>query len=657
MNSKSTLGLLVVLVALLVYWPGLDGELIFDDRANLEPLRLWLAGDISWQQVVFGNESGPLGRPLSMAAFLANVSLTGDSIWWLKFGNLALHLLTGGALYALFSRLAPRDRQLRQCAYWVPGIVAALWLLHPFMIGTVLYVVQRMAILSALFMIAAMLAYVHGRTKIEQGRSTSGTLWLFLGVPALTSLAALSKENGLLAPLLCGVLEWAYFVPRKGGSRPRQVRLFFFAFIMVPILAALAILVLKPEFYFSGYANRPFGPFERVLTQSRILFDYIGNIVLPNGTNFSLLKDDYKVSTGLFSPPTTSLAILAWLIIVALAVKTRRAIPGFSAGVGIFLVGHLMESTVFPLLLYFEHRNYLPAIGILWSAAAVIAWIYPRLAEGMDKPKTILGGSLLLLFVALTAATYARSTVWQSAEQLALQSLQNSRDSRHVRMELARIALAKSVPDIQSARSHAQHLTTLDRSSSRMIGHLMQLVIDCQHSQVANPETIGRAFAFKPDTIEADLFHSIDVLTNISSRTECENLPPDVLAHYLSGLADISGQPASSKLIWRLRFNSANLFYQSGNLLSAHEQAEIAWRAGSDTSVGMMLVGLKINLGRFDTASALLENLKKKIPESDRQGQKLINTYESALDQNLLDNFRPDPKIWLDTQSGPATEQ
>ena len=650
MNLKFLSSVLVILIAILAYWPGLGGELILDDRANLEPLRLWLAGEISWQQVVFGNGSGPLGRPLSMASFLANVSLTGDSVWWLKFGNLALHLLTGGVLYAFLSRLALRDPQLRQYAYWVPGVAAALWLLHPFMVGTVLYVVQRMAILSALFMIATMLAYLHGRTRIEQGRTTSGTLWLFLGVPILTALAALSKENGLLAPLLCGVLEWAYFTPRTGASRPRQVRLFLAGFVAVPLLAALALLVLKPEFYFAGYANRPFGPIERILTQSRILFDYLGSIVLPNGTNFSLLKDDYKVSTGLFSPPTTGLAILAWLMILALAIKVRRAVPGFSAGVGIFVVGHLMESTIFPLLLYFEHRNYLPAIGVVWSAAAVIAWLYPRIASVMDNPREILGGALILLFVALTAATYARSTVWQSAERLALQSLQSSGDSRHVRMELARIALAKPVPDVQAARTHARHLTTLERSSTRLIGHLMQLVVDCQHSQVADPKTVGKAFAITPDTMEADLFHAIDVLTNVTSRLECKNLRPEALASYLADLADTSSLPENYKLIWRIRFNSSKLFYQSGNLPSAHEQAAQAWRASNDNSVGMMLVGLEINRRQFDSASALLKELKVLIPTSDRKGQHLIDTYEAAINQRLLEDFRPGPSTLLNLE-------
>jgi len=187
-----------------------------------------------------------------------------------------------------------------------------------------------------------------------------------------------------------------------------------------------------------------------------------------------------------------------------------------------------------------------------------------------------------------------------------------------------------------------------------MIGHLMQLVIECQHSQAADPETVRKAFAITPDTIEADLFHAIDVLANTTSRAKCENLPTEALARHLADLADTSSLPESSKLIWRIRFNSAKLYYQSGNLPSAREQAAQAWRAGNDNPVGIMLVGLEINLGRFDSASDLLEEVKALIPESDRQGQKLINAYEAAINQRLLEDFRPGPNTWLNLPPQPG---
>src|SRR6056297_1935648 len=96
---------LIALAAIISYWPGLTGPLLFDDGANLEPVRRWLQGELSWFQIVFGNESGPLGRPISMASFLVNARLADGTIWGLKFGNLLIHLVTGGLIYVFFQRV------------------------------------------------------------------------------------------------------------------------------------------------------------------------------------------------------------------------------------------------------------------------------------------------------------------------------------------------------------------------------------------------------------------------------------------------------------------------------------------------------------------------------------------------------------------------
>ena len=655
---KKLIPVLALLATVAIYFPGLGGELVFDDRANLAPVFSWHAGETSWQQVVFENGAGPLGRPLSMASFLANAALTGDSPLGMKAGNLLLHLATGMLLLLLLRGLAARDRRLNNHESWLPLVLTAAWLLHPLMVGTVLYVVQRMAILSALFIIATMLAYLHGRTRIEQGRTTSGTLWLFLGVPTLVALAAFSKENGLLAPLLCGVIEWAYFAPRQGAFRPRQVRLFLVAFVAMPVLAALAILALKPELYFAGYANRSFGPADRLLTQSRVLFDYAGKTFLPAGPNFSIFRDDYSLSSDLFSPPTTAFAILGWMLLVGAAMKLRRSIPGFSAGIGIFLVGHLMESSIFPLLIYFEHRNYLPAIGLLWATAALLAAAAPRVSRYMDHPKPVLFGGIAAILIVLAGATYSRSHVWSSNEKLVRQSLRAYPDSRHARMEIQRIELAKMFPNFGEVRAHSEHLTALEKTSTQAIGLVGLIRLDCILEQRADPDRIEALFQLAPEAFEADLYRSLEMLANTVNRVSCENMTPPKLAKGLIRLVENSELPDHVSLVWRTRFLAARLFYEAESPEKALEQAEHAFEASDrDPAVGMMIVGLRINLGRIKYASDLLEKLKALIPESDSQGQQLIDAYEAAINQSLLEDFRPSPNTWLNLQPEADNEQ
>lgn len=655
-NTARQWGLLTALLLLtaLVYWPGLGGGLLFDDRANLEPLRLWQAGDIGWRQVVLDNNSGPLGRPVAMLSLLLNVAISGDGVWGLKLGNLLLHLLTGVVLWMLLLRLATRDccmavsmevgmadSKVRH-SLWLALAVTAVWLLHPLLVSTVLYVVQRMAMLSALFMLLAMLAYVHGRQQVNNGHIRSGMLWLFVVVPLLTALATFSKENGLLAPYLCLVLEWVYFIPASGEHRPLAVRWFIGLAAGLALLAAMLVLLLAPELVFSGYANRPFTVMQRLLTEGRVLFDYIGNILLPSGPHLSLFRDDYVISTDLLTPITTLFAWLGWLLLIGLAVAGRRRIPGFTAGIGIFLVGHAMESGLFPLLIYFEHRNYLPAIGILWALAALLLTGWRRLAAHIDNPRLLVGIGLSALLAVLALATHARARIWHSSELMLEQSLRYYPDSRHLRMELASVEMNKPFPDVAAAKRHIKHLLTLERTSTQFIGGVDLLMLDCQTRQQTTETDVVRAFSIQPDTIEADVLHAVEVLANTIQNQACANLPPTRLADGLVQVLDQSALPPDGLTIWRLRFLAAKLYAADSNLVSAFKQAEQAWPAsGADLPVGMLLANLQINLGLYDRAEKLLDEIDQRMAETDQEGQKLLSDYRQELNKRFAESIFP----------------
>jgi len=630
----------LLMLATMVYLPGLDGNLLFDDRANLEPLQHWQKGEIDWQQVVLGNDSGPLGRPLAMLTLVINVAISGDSVWGLKLGNLLLHLSCAVVLFLLLRRLAGRDRIISAYGMWPALAVTAVWLLHPLMVGTVLYVVQRMALLSALFVLLALLAYVHGRDQLNLGKSISGNLWLFAGVPLLTMLAAFSKENGLLAPLLCLVLEWVYFIPKHGLQRPVMAKVFSGLVVGGAIMAAVLVLLLAPELVFGGYINRDFTALERLLTQGRVLFDYVGSILLPYGPKLSMFRDDYTISTGLFTPISTLFAWLSWSVLIVLAIAWRKTVPGFTAGIGIFVGGHAMESSILPLLIYFEHRNYLPAIGILWAMAALLMTGWHKLESRMDNPRMVAAIGVSALLLVLSLATHGRARIWQSSEIMLEQSLRYYPDSRHLRMELASVEMNKPFPDVAAARRHIEHLLTLKRSSSRYIGAIEMLILECETQQQTSDEAIARAFAIQPETIEADVLIAVEGLGNVVQSQPCHNLPPTRLANGLVAMLDQSNLPSGTMTVWRLRFLAAKLFAADGFYSSALKQAELAW-AGSDGDlpVGMMLASTQINLGLYDRAEKLLDEIAERMSTTDEEGQKLLSEYREALNRHFADSI------------------
>lgn len=644
---KPLLALLAVAAAtVFVYLPGLQGSFLLDDSANLAPVWAWLEGQASWQGVLVGNESGPLGRPISMVSFMLTGALWGESATAFKAVNLGLHIGVGFFIYLALSILFKRDRVLGRHSAWFALTVAAVWMLHPLYSSTVLYVVQRMAILSALFVACGLWAYLRGRVAVEEGRLRTGGTWLLLGVPLFTALAALSKETGLLLPLLCGVLEWTHFTPQQGRKRATSVRWFLGLFIVAPVMLGSLFLLTNPDYFLAGYDNRPFSFVERLLTQSRVLWDYIGSLLLPVGEHFSIYRDDYPISTGLFSPISTALAILGWLVALPAALALRKTIPGLTAGLGIFLVGHSMESGIFPLLIYFEHRNYLPGLGIFMALFSVLAWAGQAVSARMDRPGSVFGGALAGVLLALAFATYARSLAWQSPTYLLEQSIRQYPDSRFARMELAAHIMNQGpLADFQAAADHYRHLQGLERVSTRMIGHLGEIMVTCFARGETVPGNLRAAFSSNPETLQADLLKAIQELALLLQSRDCIGVSAADYADELVALADRTHLPQNWRNVWRLRFEAAKLYASEDRDRKALEQARIAWQTGeAELPVAMFMAALRIRLGEFGAARRILDQIAPLIPEDDHTGQALLQDYRRAIQEGSRTSIlSPDP--------------
>jgi hypothetical protein len=624
---------LVAALTALLYLPGLPGEFIFDDTHNFQNLERWSANQIGWHTVVLNHQAGPLGRPLTMATFLANTAVSGVDPFAFKATNLILHLGIGLLVFAVARRLSGRDPRLAQQAELVALGTATVWLLHPIMVGTVLYAVQRMAMLAALFMLLAILTYLRGRELLEGGEPRRGAIWIFVGVPLFTVLGALSKENALLAPLICAVIELTLFKPASGKQRQKAARVFLVVGAALPVAIALGIMIVNPAFYFDGFANRPFTPIERLMTQSRVLFDYVGQLLLPRGQAMSLFRDDYVVSAGPLSPWTTLASLVGWGVIVSIALAARNRLPLFTAGIGIFLVGHAMESSIFPLLIYFEHRNYFPSLGLFLAIAAAIAWGWQYLSTRIARPKFWPAISLAALGAVLAVATFARAATWASNEVLLNQQLQHHPNSRSIRMELAQIEMNRNPPAVAAAQTHYRHLSNLDRPSTRLIGTLGLAASNCYSGRDVDSIAIEHAFSETPDAIEADVIEAIESVAHIVRAQGCEGLTAQQYARTLVDFAESLQQSHQLSRIWRIRFHAARLFRSANHPEMAIEQAKAAWADNPDElPIGLLVAQLHAELGNLRFAQEILKKVGPQISETDRIGQRALTELQQTIE-------------------------
>jgi hypothetical protein len=417
-----------ILVCLLVYLPGLDGEFMFDDHWNLLQNPAVQIDELSPGALVEAagsGSAGPLKRPISMLSFALDYYVYGFDAYFFKLTNLIVHLICGILVYAVVQRLLRNEANARLIA----AVVSALWLVHPINLSSVLYVVQRMTLLASFFMLAGLLCYLVGRERLE--RDDGGKVLMVVALCVFTPLAALCKEIGLLLPLWFLLVEYTLY-QSKTPATARFGERYFLVAVYVPAALLGAYLLINPDFILGAYHWRPFTIGERLMTEARVLWMYAGLVAVPGLARLGLFHDDFVLSSGLFTPPTTVFAIIGWVGLVALVLWYRRDWPLVCFGVLFFLSGHMLESSVIALDIAFEHRNYLPQLGLTLAAVFLLFQV-----PGIRGRWGVF--LFLLVFLWFSALTLLRADNWSSPEQLSVAQLQHHPRSPRANYQVGRM--------------------------------------------------------------------------------------------------------------------------------------------------------------------------------------------------------------------------
>jgi hypothetical protein len=325
------------------------------------------------------------------------------------------------------------------------------------------------------------------------------------------------------------------------------------------------------------------------------------------------------------------LALAAWVLVLGFAWRLRRRLPGFALGVGIFLVGHALESSVFPLLLYFEHRNYLPAIGAIWALLSLASFAVEQLHQRMDQPARIFTAGGVALILVLALATTARAGVWQTQRSLLAQGLQYHPDSRWLRMALIRQAMEMQPQDIAEARQHAQHLMASSDPSTRRLGAVLKLIMECDFEGSAPPEVVAAAFQGKPDPVEPDLLVAFESLSEGVMQRPCRDFSTAQMGAQLAGMLDRTALPPSDRSIWRLRLKAAKLYAAAGEGDEALRQARLAYNDLTDAPVPMFIAALLLQRGDTIGAAVMVDEAERKMRSDDVNGQQLLQRYRAEI--------------------------
>jgi len=355
----------------------------------------------------------------------------------------------------------------------IAALVAASWMLLPINLTAVLYVVQRMESIANLFVLIGLTGYVIGRRHMLEKSPTHGRLkktsrlfrWtpyrgfylctISITVPA--AIGIMAKETAIMLPLYALLIEWAMFrfltpvryddtafdtgidkivltahpsnikqgndhslvrpsSPKFSVSRDwRVISLFSLVFLLPLVIGLIWLLpgLLNP----ASWETRDFTLATRLMSEARIVSDYVLWTLLPNFEALSFYHDDFSVSTGLLTPWTTLGSLIFLASLAGLMLWLRHRLPLASLGIALFFACHLLTGTIIPLELIYEHRNYFASFGLMLT-------VVPLLATGRSTAfalcRYVLLGGLMLCWSILTAiSSYAWGSPLRLAEDLA----------------------------------------------------------------------------------------------------------------------------------------------------------------------------------------------------------------------------------------------
>jgi protein O-mannosyl-transferase len=540
-----------------VYWPGLSGGYLFDDYPNIVDNTGVQPHDASLSTLVAAALSSPSSefkRPLASLSFAANYLATGLDPYWMKLTNLVIHLLNGWLIFLLAGTLlrsAPMpDRDVR--ASIVASLIAAGWMLLPINLTGVLYVVQRMESMANLFVLLGLLGYVAGRRRMLGLTTTpagstdaskkgwvsadiSGLLLCIASITIPTMLGLLAKETAVMLPLYAGLIEWVVFrLTTSAGTRDRRLLSVFLTVLIVPMVLGLAWLL--PQVASPGYwSTRDFTLGTRLLSEARIVVDYIGWTLLPTPGALSFYHDDFQISTGLLTPWTTLTSIALLVALTALMLWLRSRQPLSALGIALFLSGQLLTGTILPLELIYEHRNYFASFGVLLAIVPLLA--VPR-TSSFALPRHVLLAGLLLCWTLLTALT---AYTWGNPLRLAEDLASRAPKSPRAQYELGRTYIIYSHYDPSSpftSLAYAPLETAASLPDSSILPEQALIFMNARmHLQLKNAwwdSMIAKLKARRPGVQDES---SLGALTQCAREQRCDLPTERMMQAFLAALS------------------------------------------------------------------------------------------------------------------------
>lgn len=345
-------------------------------------------------------------RPVLQVSYALNYRMGGYETWWWHFTQVLLHAAVSIGVFAFARRVLALLGQSHPTA---PALAAAvIFAIHPAASGVVNYFNARSSLLTAAFLLPALIAYLPARGERDTGQPRwYAAFWLALAL--FTKVEAVGALGAFVAFEL-----WRRAHRTPGIGLFAAARAAFDTHTLRRIAPAVGVTALYFVIRWRVMAPFPFdetrhaadvGAYEYFLTQLTAWWHYVARWVAP----VALVADDlaYPVYRSILHP-VVLLALGGWLLVIAALVAAWKRAPHYLCLAIAALALLSPTSSVAPLAeMVNEHRPYLP-VGLLLSTLIALAAAQVRAGLAL-QPRRAVAGAMGVVCLALALLTYRRN--------------------------------------------------------------------------------------------------------------------------------------------------------------------------------------------------------------------------------------------------------
>lgn len=371
-------------LALIAYSNSFYVPFHFDDRPNILQNPNVQIKTFSWDRLLtfVSNTYEVSIRIFSYFTFALNYYFGEFNVFGYHVVNFLVHVAAGIFLYwflQLTFHLPYLKEKYGPISYKVALFTSLIFITHPIQTQSVTYIVQRMTSMAGMFYLLTMILYIKGRLSLGIRK------YVYFGSASVTYLLGIfSKENVAILPLFVLIYEFYFFQNVTLSLKGRKVLGVVIGVVTLIAVAGLAVWGKRYyELIIEGYKIRDFTLGERVLTQFRVVLYYLTLLAYPHPSRLNL-DYDFPVSKSLVEPMTTLFSFLLVIGLLAFAVWMAKKNSLVSFCIFWYFGNLVIESSIFPLEMVYEHRLYLPSIGPFLLFSLLCLWVTEKLKNWLS---------------------------------------------------------------------------------------------------------------------------------------------------------------------------------------------------------------------------------------------------------------------------------